>query len=85
MTRCCFGDRIDESIENDQPLYLHCLGGIGRTGTVVWCYLIRHGLAGCKEVLSRIQDIRKVTEDHYRRSPETEEQRDMVLAWRGNQ
>ena len=74
-------DRIGESIKYDQPVYLQCLGGIGRTGTVVGCYLIRHGIAGPREVLSRIQDLRTSTEDRYRRSPETEEQREMVLAW----
>jgi len=36
-------DRIDQSIENGKPVYIHCWGGRGRTGTVVGCYLARHG------------------------------------------
>lgn len=29
-----------------QTVYVHCYGGIGRTGTVVGCWLVRHGLSG---------------------------------------
>lgn len=36
-------DDIDASIEQRQPVYVHCWGAIGRTGTVVGCFLIRHG------------------------------------------
>jgi len=36
-------DRIDESIEHGRPVYIHCWGGRGRTGTVVGSYLARHG------------------------------------------
>jgi hypothetical protein len=36
-------DHIDEKLAcPDRPVYVHCLGGRGRTGTVVACHLIRH-------------------------------------------
>ena len=38
-------DEIDGAILNGKTVYVHCLGGIGRTGTVVGCYLVRHGIA----------------------------------------
>lgn len=38
-------DVIDSSIAANEPLYLHCWGGHGRTSTVVGCYLVRHGEA----------------------------------------
>ena len=37
---------IDAAISAGRPVYLHCWGGIGRTGTVVGCYLVKHGATG---------------------------------------
>ena len=79
MTRIL--NQIDLCIKHGKPVYVHCWGGIGRTGTVVGCYLVRHGLASGKNVLDMIRDLRKDTEDSDRRSPETREQREMVMEW----
>jgi ADP-ribosylglycohydrolase/protein-tyrosine phosphatase len=38
-------DVIDAALAADGFIYLHCRAGIGRTGTVVGCHLIRHGTA----------------------------------------
>ncbi len=74
-------DRIDASINDGEPVYLHCWGGRGRTGTVVGCYLARHGIASGRNILKMIQEFRKNTEDHQMPSPETAQQVDMVLSW----
>jgi len=75
-------DSIDEALGSGQPVYVHCLGGIGRTGTVVGCYLLRHGLANPENVLQHIADLQKGNPGlYYIRSPETEEQRNFVLEW----
>jgi len=73
-------DAIDVTIAQDRPVYVHCWGGVGRTGTVVGCYLVRSGLSG-DDALSRIMELRRqeVTADGI--SPETEEQQDMVRFW----
>ena len=79
MTRIL--NQIDICIKHGKPVYVHCWGGIGRTGTVVGCYLVRHGLVSGKNVLAMIRDLRKDTEDSDRGSPETGEQREMVIEW----
>jgi protein-tyrosine phosphatase len=34
---------VDEALDAGRTVYLHCRGGVGRTGTAVGCWLIRHG------------------------------------------
>jgi hypothetical protein len=72
---------IDRAIEQEQPVYVHCWGGVGRTGTVVGCYLMRHGLATKGNVLERIAFLRRNEATAYRPSPETWDQRVMVQSW----
>jgi hypothetical protein len=74
-------NQIDFCIKHGKPVYVHCWGGIGRTGTVVGCYLVRHGLATGKNVIDMIKNLRKDCEDADRRSPEKREQREMVVGW----
>ena len=74
-------DSIDRTIHNNKPVYVHCWGGRGRTGTVAGCYLARHGIAANEKVLNLIQELRKATEDYTQPSPETSQQCDMVISW----
>jgi hypothetical protein len=74
-------DAIDESLAGERRVYLHCWGGIGRTGTVVGCWLVRHGRTGA-DALAQIAEWRRETPDGRRRSPETDEQHALVLGWR---
>ena len=37
-------DDVDAALADGRTVYVHCWGGIGRTGTVVGCWLMRHGL-----------------------------------------
>lgn len=73
---------IDEALARGETVYVHCYGGIGRTGTVVGCWLVRRGLSG-QAALDQIAGWRQGTPDGYRRSPETDEQRQFVLGWAG--
>ncbi len=73
-------DTIDLALSEEKIIYLHCYGGRGRTGTVVGCYLVRHGIPGDR-ALERIQEYRKGIPGKYEQSPETEGQRKMVMEW----
>ena len=73
-------DLLDGELAAGRTAYLHCLGGIGRTGTVVGCYLVRHGLHG-DAALGRLAALVEGTGRRDLRSPETEEQHDFVRAW----
>jgi hypothetical protein len=74
-------DDIDAAIEKGRIVYLHCRGGIGRTGTVIGCYFSRHGDRG----KAALQKLERVFDDFikssYARSPETPEQRNYVIEW----
>lgn len=73
-------DAIDEALAKDKTVYVHCYGGIGRTGTVIGCWLVRHGLSA-DEALSQIAAWRAGTPDGWITSPETTAQRAMVSRW----
>jgi hypothetical protein len=71
-------DVIDAHLAAEQPVYLHCWGGYGRTGTVVGCWLARHGQATGPGVLARLCELRTGMKGE---SPQTDEQRAMIAAW----
>jgi protein-tyrosine phosphatase len=50
-------DRIDQELAGGRVVYVHCYGGLGRTGTVVGCWLTRQGLTG-EQALERIAKLR---------------------------
>lgn len=79
-------ETIDESLQAGHKIYLHCWGGIGRTGTAVGCYLIRHGRQP-QEALTRLGEWWKtVPKSHYHlHSPETQEQVDFIRNWAENE
>jgi protein-tyrosine phosphatase len=73
-------DALDRALAKGHKAYVHCYAGLGRTGTVVGCYLVRHGLDR-REVLDKLIRLRRGTDLDGFVSPVTDEQRDMVLDW----
>jgi protein tyrosine phosphatase len=74
-------DAIDSAIAAGEPVYVHCWGGRGRTGTVVGCWLIRHGLADSINFTNGIDFLRANVPDRSYPSPENDEQEAFVRAW----
>jgi protein-tyrosine phosphatase len=78
MTRIL--DDIDRLLLTSKMVYLHCHAGLGRTGTVVGCYLARHAMATGQSALDRITHLRRAIPGSGR-SPETKAQADFVVSW----
>ncbi len=68
---------IREALASDETAAVHCGGGLGRTGTVLACYLLAssEGL-GAEEALRRVRELRPG-------SVETPAQIAAVRAWAG--
>jgi protein-tyrosine phosphatase len=73
--------RLNVNVGGGTPSYVHCWGGIGRTGTVIGCWLVEHDAMDGNEALKRVAELRRGTPDGGRRSPETDEQSALVLGW----
>jgi hypothetical protein len=65
--------------------YVHCWGGIGRTGTVIGCLLVELGFSGPQALDLIAMKWQVMAKRHRRpRSPETEAQHRFVRAWEGH-
>lgn len=69
-------DAIDAALAEGRTVYVHCVAGLGRTGTVVGCFLVRHGMDG-QMALDMIGQLRRGSYD----SPQTDEQQRYVRTW----
>ena len=80
-------DGIDRCLEAGRNVYVHCWGGIGRTGTIVACWLVRHQYATPADVLDVLQELRlgDAGTGLTRVSPETREQLGFVTDWEPDQ
>jgi hypothetical protein len=75
-------DTLERLLEAPDPVYLHCLGGVGRTGLVVGCWLVRRGHSA-EEALLVLADWWRGVEKSlvFPETPQTEAQRRWVLDW----
>jgi hypothetical protein len=74
-------DLIDEARSAGRTTFVHCWGGIGRTGTVVGCHLVRRGLSG-EDALVRVAELfAAMAKAPLHNSPQTFEQCEWVRSW----
>jgi hypothetical protein len=73
-------DDIDAERAEGGTVYVHCWGGVGRTGTVIGCWIARHGRDG-GDAIARIAELRRGVPGG-RPSPETAGQVALVRGWR---
>jgi protein-tyrosine phosphatase len=78
-------DAIYDAIRAGETLYLHCWGGVGRTGTVVGCLLREQGFdaTAAREVIDRKWQAMEKRARHPN-SPETGEQVAFIDQWAGD-
>ena len=51
-------DYIDKKIQNKEPVMVHCLAGLGRTGTILACYLIKYEKMSAVDAIQHIREKR---------------------------
>lgn len=75
-------DSIDAGLASGRRIYVHCRGGLGRTGMAVGCYLVRHGASG-HAALKQIAEFWRLRpgRPYVPLSPETPAQMDFVREW----
>ena len=75
-------DHIDGLMDAGLAPYVHCWGGVGRTGTIIGCWLVRHGHTGAdalKVIAGHWETVAK--RQRHPRSPESNLQEHYVLDW----
>ena len=73
---------IEAAVDAKRPVYLHCWGGIGRTGTAVGCHLVGRGMTGPEALDQLARWWRGVPKSRrWPDCPQGHAQRQFILDW----
>lgn len=76
-------DLIDANLADGKPTYVHCWGGIGRTGVIIGCWLARRGPGG----QAALDELRRLWQNNpksaWTESPQTSPQKRYITEWKG--
>ena len=72
-------NQIDRILDESGKPYVHCWGGNGRTGTVIGCWLVRHGRSP-EEAIQEMAAGRVGREFRFA-APENASQKAFIQAW----
>lgn len=59
-------------------IYIHCWGGVGRTGVIVGCYYVYHDET-YKQAISHLRErFKQCPKSEHRQTPETRDQEEFI-------
>jgi ADP-ribosyl-[dinitrogen reductase] hydrolase len=76
-------DCVHDALQSGRCVYIHCRAGIGRTGTVVGCFLVERGLVG----EAAVDELNRLWQQNERSHswpsvPETPDQTKYIVSWK---
>jgi hypothetical protein len=77
--------RLRDALSRERCVYVHCRAGIGRTGTVIGCFLVEQGLSG-RAAMKELNRLWKHSErsKSWPKIPQTPAQADYIKNWPQN-